>query len=153
MLEWWLIGRLLAMLMVGVLVSTGLYLIGVPYPIPLGVLAALLEFIPYLGPPLSALPAALLGVTISPIHSLYVLILFVVIQLMEGFLITPIIQEKALSLPPALTIATQVLMGLVAGGLGVMVATPLLGVIVLTIQMLYVQDYLKEDIDLVGHPS
>lgn len=153
MLEWWLLGRLLAMVMVGLVASLGLWAIGIPYPIPLGVLAAVLELIPYLGPPLAMIPAALLGVTISPYHSLYVILLFGTIQFLEGFLITPLIQEKALSLPPALIIATQVLMGLVAGGLGVLVATPLLGVIVLSIQMLYVQDVLKEEIDLIGHQS
>jgi predicted PurR-regulated permease PerM len=153
MLEWWLLGRLLSMIMVGLVASIGLWAIGIPYPVPLGVVAAILELIPYLGPPLAMIPAALLGITISPFHSLYVVILFAIIQFLEGFLITPVIQEKALALPPALIIATQVLMGLVAGGLGVLVATPLLGVIVLSIQMLYVQDVLEEDVELIGHQS
>lgn len=150
MLRWWLLGRILAMVLVGLLVAGGLLLLGVPRPAALGVIAAVLEFVPLVGPTLAYVPAALVGLTVSPYHPLYLVVLFLAVQGLEGFLITPIVQERAISMPPALTIASQVLLGLIAGGLGVVLATPLLAVLVIGVQILYVREVLGKEVDLLG---
>src|SRR5690606_20455728 len=121
----WLKGRLLAMVMVGVLTGTGLWLIGIPSYLALGLLAALLEFIPFFGPILAAVPALLLALLIGPTEALLVLILFLVIQQLEGNLISPIIQHHAVELPPALLLFALLAFGILFGVLGVVLAEPL----------------------------
>jgi predicted PurR-regulated permease PerM len=107
-------------------------------------LAALLTFIPNLGPILSALPAVLLALSIGPRTALSVAILFLGVQAVESYLIEPIVERKTVLLPAALAILAQLSMALVAGLLGVAVATPLLAVIVVLMRMLYVEDGLGD---------
>jgi predicted PurR-regulated permease PerM len=121
----WLVGQFAAMTIVGILTAVGLAVIGVPMAAPLGLLAALLDFIPNFGPFLAGFPAVLLALTVSPMTALYVVLLYLVIQQIEGNLITPLIQERETSLPPVVTLVTQVVFGLVAGPLGLVFATPL----------------------------
>ncbi len=149
-LNLWLIGRLSSMAVVGVLTMIGLLIIGVPLALALGLIAALLSFIPYLGPALSLLPAILIALAEDPVKAFYVLIVFGIVQFLESYIITPLIQQQATTLPPALLITAQLLMGLLAGAVGVLLATPLAVVIVVLIQMLYVQDVLKDRIAVMG---
>ena len=150
MLLWWIAGRLLSMVIIGTLTVIGLLLLGIPLPFTLGVLAALLEFIPYLGPILSAIPAILIGLTVNPTTALYVALLYFAIQQLEGYVFTPVIQEETISLPPAFTVATQIIFGLLAGGIGLIMAQPFTAMIVLFIQTFYVQDVLHNDVKLLG---
>lgn len=150
MLLWWIAGRLLSMVIIGTLTVIGLLLLGIPLPFTLGALAALLEFIPYLGPILSAIPAILIALTVSPTTALYVALLYFAIQQLEGYLFTPIIQEETISLPPAFTVATQIIFSLLAGGIGLIMAQPFTAMIVLFVQTFYVQDVLHNDVKLLG---
>ncbi len=143
-LERWIVGRLFSMAIVGVATSLGMWLFGVPLPISLGVLAALLTFIPNIGPLLATIPQMLLAVNLGTQMVLYVLLFNVVLQTIESYLITPIVQQQEVSLPPILTIAAQLLMGVIAGVLGVMMAAPLVVVLMVLIQMLYVHDQLED---------
>ncbi|MBA3237219.1 MAG: AI-2E family transporter [Parachlamydiaceae bacterium] len=93
-LSWWLFGKILSMVIVGVLTSIGLWMLGVPLALTLGLLAAILTFIPNLGPILSAIPAILIAIVQSPTIALYVIILYVVIQTLESYILTPVIQKK-----------------------------------------------------------
>ncbi|MEJ7698536.1 MAG: AI-2E family transporter [Pyrinomonadaceae bacterium] len=106
-LSWWLIGKGASMLFIGVLTWIGLYIIGVPLALTLGLIAGLFSFVPNFGPILSAVPAILLAFIDSPTSALYVLILFVVVQLIESNLLTPMIERRTVELPPVLTIASQ----------------------------------------------
>jgi predicted PurR-regulated permease PerM len=116
----------------------------------LGLLAGLLEFIPNIGPILAAVPAILLALLQSPTLALYVLLLYVGIQMAEGYVIYPLIQERAVSLPPALVLGGQILLGVLAGFIGLLVATPLLVCLMVLIQKLYVEDTLGDPIPALG---
>lgn len=124
-LRHWLFGTLLSMLTIGVLTFIGLTLLGVPLALLLAVIAALLAFIPNIGPVLAAVPAVLLSLLDGPQQALYVALLYIGVQTVESYLVTPFIQRRTVSLPPALTIAAQFLLGMLAGALGLLVATPL----------------------------
>ena len=151
-LWWWLIGRLIAMTFIGVVTGVGLTLLGVPLAFILGLLAALLSFIPNLGPILSVLPAVLLGLVQGPQTALWVAALYAGVQVVESYLLDPIIDRKTIYLPPAFTITAQLVMALFAGLLGVTLATPLAAAIVVLVTMLYVQDVLgRDDIRVRSH--
>jgi predicted PurR-regulated permease PerM len=145
-LRWWLIGRLIAMTAVGLLTWIGLAIVGVPLALTLGILAGLLDFIPNIGPWIAAVPGVLLALMESPEKAIYTAIVYAVVQQVESFLITPIIQQKAIHMPPALTITVQVLMGLMAGILGLTLATPLAAALIVLVQMLYVRNTLGDPI-------
>lgn len=124
-LRYWLIGQSLAMLVVAGLTYIGLALIGVPSALALAVIAGLLEFIPFFGPILAAVPAVALGLGQGPHVAAYVAILYLAIQQLEGNLITPVIQQQSVSLPPALTLFAILAAGILFGWLGILLATPL----------------------------
>ncbi len=144
-LQWWLIGKFISMAIIGVLTTAGLWILGIPLALALGIIAALFTFIPNIGPLLSAIPALLLGLMDSPQQALYIGALYVGIQTVESYMITPLIQRKTISLPPALTLSSQVLLGVIFGGLGVALATPMTAVALMATRMLYVNDALKTD--------
>jgi predicted PurR-regulated permease PerM len=143
-LRWWLIGKLFSMTLVGILTSVGLWILGIPIAITLGIIAALLTFIPNIGPFLSAIPAILIATSQSFDSALYVVLLYTGIQILESYLITPVIQQKTVSLPPALIITSQLLMATLTGGLGLALATPLTATLIVLIRMLYVEDILND---------
>jgi predicted PurR-regulated permease PerM len=138
----WIIGQSLAMLCVGAITAAGLMLLGIPLALALGILAGLLNFIPYLGPIISGAPAVLIAFTQSPADALNTLLLFVFIQNIEGYLLTPMLQRRAVSIPPALGIFAIVSLGALFGIYGVLFATPLLLVVMILVWMLYVEDEL-----------
>jgi predicted PurR-regulated permease PerM len=146
----WLVGRFVAMATIGVLVAVGLSIIGVPYPLAFGFIAAILEFVPYVGPVAAAIPALLVALAQSPVMALVTVALFIAIQMLENYVITPMVEHRAVHLGPAVLVSTQVLMGVLFGGLGILLATPLAVVVVVAIQMLYVQDTLGETTRVLG---
>lgn len=143
-LRWWLIGKVGSMLFIGLLTWIGLSIIGVPLALTLGLIAGLLSFIPNFGPIISAVPAILLAFIESPTKALYVLILYVAVQLVESNLVTPFIERKTVEIPPALTIVFQLALAVLVGGLGLVLATPLLAVLLVLIQMVFVEDVLGD---------
>ena len=149
-LRWYIIGRVLSMISIGIFTLIGLWILHVPLAFTLATLAAIMTFIPYLGPILSATPAILIALSMSPAMALYVGILYTCIQLIESYLITPLIQLQAVSLPPVLTIATQIILGIIAGGIGLIMATPFTVMIIVLIQTLYIEDILGDDVPLLG---
>jgi predicted PurR-regulated permease PerM len=139
-LRQWMVGKFISMALVGTLTWIGLALLGIPLALTLTLLAALLTFVPNFGPILSAVPAILLAALQGPSKALYVALLYVGVQTVESYLVTPLVQKRTVSLPPALTIVAQVGMGMVAGGLGVVVATPLTAALLILVKRLYVED-------------
>lgn len=144
-LRWWLVGKAGSMVFIGLLTWIGLSVIGVPLALTLGLIAGLLSFIPNFGPIISAVPAILLAFTASPMTALYVAILYIAIQLIESNLVTPIIERETVKLPPGLTIIFQLALGSLIGGLGLILATPLLAVLLVLIQMIYIQQILGDE--------
>ena len=141
----WMIGRVFSMAIVGTAAALGLYLLDVPLALALGFIAGLLDFIPYIGPFIAAVPAILIALTDDNSQlAVYVALLFLAIQLAEGYLLLPLVERRTVSLPPALTIIMQVLMGSLFGLMGVALATPLTAVVVILVAMLYVHDALGD---------
>jgi predicted PurR-regulated permease PerM len=143
-LRWWLIGQLIAMLVVGITSSVGLLVLGVDLWFGLGVLVGLFNFIPFLGPILGGAPAVVISLAESTHTGLMVLAFFVVLQNLEGNILTPLIQQHAIHLPPALLITTQVLLGTLFGTFGLILAAPLAVVGMVAVNLLYVEDVLGD---------
>jgi predicted PurR-regulated permease PerM len=143
----WLIGKGVSMLFIGLLTWIGLYFLGVPLALTLGLIAGLLSFLPNFGPIISAIPAILLAFIDSPISALYVLILFIGVQLVESNLVTPFIERRTVELAPVLTIVAQLALAILFGAVGLILATPMLAVIIVLVQMLYIEDVLGDKAD------
>lgn len=143
-LGWWMAGKFASMAIIGVLTAVGLLLLGIPLALPLALIATLFTFVPNFGPLLSLAPAALLALAESPELALWVVLLYAGIQFVETYLITPLIQQRMVSLPPALTIAMQVFAGVFAGAIGLVLATPLTVAGMVLVRRLYVEGVLGE---------
>lgn len=143
-LSWWLLGKGASMLFIGVVTWIGLYFIGVPLALTLGLIAGLLSFIPNFGPILSAVPAVLLAFIDSPTSALYAVGLFVGVQLIESNVVTPLIERRTVELPPALTIVSQLGLTILFGPVGLILATPILAVVMVLVQTIYIQDVLGD---------
>ncbi len=126
MLRKWLVTQLIAMIVIGSASTIALLILGVKAPFALGIIAGLLEFVPTIGPVLSAVPAIAMGFLDSPEKALYVGLAYLVIQQLEGHILIPLLMKGGMDLPPVLTIVTQGLMALLFGFLGLMIAVPLL---------------------------
>jgi predicted PurR-regulated permease PerM len=149
MLRKWLVTQLIAMVVIGVVSTIALLLLGVKAPFALGIIAGLLEFVPTIGPVLSAIPAIAMGFLDSPEKALYVGLAYIAIQQIENHLLIPLLMKGGMDLPPVLTIVTQGLMALLFGFLGLMIAVPLLAAVMVPIKMLYVEDALGDQIGVV----
>jgi predicted PurR-regulated permease PerM len=143
-LKKWLVTQLIAMLTIGVVTTVVLLVLRVKAAFALGLLAGLLEFIPTVGPIVSALPAIAMAFLDSPEKALWVGIAYVGIQFFENHLLIPLLMKGGVDLPPALTVFSQALMALTFGFLGLMCAVPLLAAVVVAVKMLYVQDVVGE---------
>jgi predicted PurR-regulated permease PerM len=140
----WMKGTALAMLFVGVTASVGLWLIGVPAALALGLIAGLLEFIPYFGPAISFVPATIVALAISPEMALWVIGLYAVVQSMESVLVTPLLMNQMVKLPPALTLLFQTMMAALFGFLGLLLAVPILATSKTLIEELWVESVADE---------
>ncbi len=124
-LKYWLVGQLVAMVCVGVLTAIGLVLLGIPTPYALAFLAGLLEFVPYVGPVASAVPAVAVAFAESPVAAVWVTLLYFGIQQLESIFLIPLIQRKTVNLPPAATVFSVIAFGIVLGPMGVVLGAPL----------------------------
>ena len=145
-LRQWLVARLIAMVLIGAITGGALALLQVRGAAALGVLAGLLEFVPFFGPIASAVPALGIALLDSPQKALYVLILYLVMQQLEGNVITPLLLERRLDIPPVLTVVTVAALGVVFGVIGMLIAEPLLAAVLVTTKMLYVNDVVGDDV-------
>jgi predicted PurR-regulated permease PerM len=143
-LRWWLLGQFVYMAVIGIGVGVGLWLLGVRSPLALGLLSFLLAFVPFFGAITAAIPAVLMGLTISPLMAMNVVLLFVGVHLVESYVVFPLVQKISVKLPPALTVSAQVLFGLLFGVLGVVLATPLVAAGLVLVQKLYLEGVLGE---------
>ncbi|MCB8890421.1 AI-2E family transporter [Vreelandella malpeensis] len=138
-LRFWLGGQLVAMAVTGILVGVSMWLIGVPAPLGLGLIAGLLDFVPLVGPLIAAIPALLLAYTVSPETALFALIAYVIIQQIEGNVLQPLVQQRAVNLPPAMLLFSLFAASTLFGMTGVLLAAPLTVIGFVLVNTLYVQ--------------
>lgn len=131
------------MLFVGLSSTLGLWLLDIPYALALGLLAGLLTFVPFIGPIFAALVAILVSLAQGAVAALSVAALYLGIQLIEG-LLEPLVQQRAVYLPPVLLLTAQLALGVLVGVVGVVLATPLAAAAMVAVQMLYVEDVLGD---------
>jgi predicted PurR-regulated permease PerM len=146
-LRGWLMGTLVLMILVGTMTAIGLWLLGIPLALALGIIAFLLEFIPYIGPILAAVPAVLVASTMGTEQVLYVALLYWGIQSVEGYVLSPLVFQRSIDIPPMLTIGAQVVLGTLLGVLGVIFATPLAACAMVLVQKIYVEDVLGDRLE------
>ena len=149
----WLLMQMVAMLAIGVVTTVVLLLLGVKAAIALGIIAGLLEFIPYVGPILSAVPAIAMALVDGPEKAIYVALAYIAIQQLEGVVLQPLLMKEGLELPPVMTILGQALLSLVFGFLGLLLAVPLLATVMVPVKLLYVRDVVGDDVSVPGEES
>lgn len=151
-LRLWFVGQLVRIVVMTLCVWLALYLIGLPGPFVLGLQAGLSNFIPYLGPIAAAIPIALVAMPHGNSLLIWAIVVYTVIQSVEGHVIGPLIQRQAVEIPPAWTLVAVVLLGTLFGVLGIALAMPLVAVGRVAIIRFYVENCLNQDHDL-GHRS
>jgi predicted PurR-regulated permease PerM len=149
-LRLWLKGQLIAMIVVGTVTGTALWMLGLPSALVLGLLAGFLEFVPFIGPIIAAVPAILLALAISPDLALWVALVYFVVQQLEGYLLTPLVQQYAVDLPSVVLLFSLVALGMMFGTLGVFLAAPLTVVIYVLVKRLYVIEALHTPTPIPG---
>lgn len=135
----WLKGQIFAMFIIFTLTGIGLTILGVPMAIALALIAGLLNFIPNFGPLIAMVPAILIALTQSVNKAIIVAALYILVQILESNIITPSIQKKLINIPPALSILAQLFMGILTGGWGLVLATPLVAIVMVVVQEIYVK--------------
>jgi predicted PurR-regulated permease PerM len=143
-LRLWLKGQLVAMALVGLLTGFALWLIGLPSPVGLGLIAGFGEFVPFLGPILGAVPALVIAASQNTQMLLWTAGAFVVIQQIESNLISPLIQHRTVELPPVLSLLAVLAFATVFDAIGLVLAVPLTVVLYVMIKKLYVRETLGE---------
>jgi predicted PurR-regulated permease PerM len=149
-LRLWVQGQFIAMALVGVLVGLGLWLVGLPSALALGLLAGIGEFIPIVGTLLAAVPAVLLALADGTQTTLWTIAVYVVVQQLEGNLIMPLIQQRMVYLPPALTLFALLAFALLFGLLGVLFAAPMTVIVYVAVKKLWIRDQLQTPTELPG---
>ena len=149
-LHLWLKAQLISMTVVGILVYVGLKLLDVPSALALALIAFALEFIPFAGPVIAAIPAILLALMQSPELALWVVGLYVVVQQIEGNVLYPLVQQWAVHVPAVVLLFSLIGFGMLFGIIGVIFAAPLTVVTYVLVKRLYVQEALKTPTSIPG---
>ena len=159
-LQWWFVGTLCSMITVGTLVFIGLSILGVPMAFTLAILACVLNFVPYVGPLLAAAPAILIAfaphgdqTALNPALAGWTMLLYFVIQMLDGWVFTPFYQKRAVNIPPALIILAQIVISLLLGPIGLILATPILATVLVLVRAIYIEDILGDIPALTAAPA
>ncbi|HEY8611263.1 MAG TPA: AI-2E family transporter [Roseomonas sp.] len=152
-LRQWLLAALLAMTIVGTLAGLGSWALGLPAPLALALFAGLAEFVPLVGSVVGAVPALLLALGHGSSTFLWTLALFLAIQQIESNIITPLVTQRMVQIPPAVVLFSVVAFGAVFGLPGVVLAAPLTVVAYVLVKKLYVRETLGERTDVPGEPE
>lgn len=147
-LRLWLLGQLIEMFVIGLLTTFAVWVIGVPSPLALGLIAGIGEFIPYLGPLLAGIPAVLVALTKSPETALWTLLAYLLIHQIEGNLVAPLIQRRMVAIPPAVMLLGIVGITYLFGSIAIIFAAPIAVVIFAAVNLIYVRDTLHEKTEL-----
>ena len=141
----WVRGQITLSLVVGILTFIGLTILQIPFALPLALVAGILEIVPIIGPIISAIPAILVGLTISPIVALAVAALFFIVQQLENHLIVPMVMSKVVGLQPPVVIITLLIGAKLAGIGGAFLAIPTVVVARIIFKELLTEDQKLED--------
>lgn len=152
-LRLWLLGQLIEMLIIGVLSGVAVWLIGLPSPAALGVIAGVADFVPYVGPFVAAIPAVLVAVTLDFTAVFWTALAYLLIHQVEGQLIMPIIQQRMIFIPPALMLASIVALSALFGLQAAIFAAPTTVILFVLVKKLYVRDSLGERVQLPGEEA
>ena len=145
-LRLWLVGQLIRIVLMTACVWAALYLLGLPGAFLLGAQAGLSNFVPYLGPILAALPVGLVAMPLGASMLMWAIGIYTIIQSVEGYVIGPLIQRRAVEIPPAWTLVAIVLFGSLFGVMGIALAMPLQAIGRVAVLRLYVEDWLGDDL-------
>lgn len=140
----WMLGQLVDMIVVGVIVAIGLWMVGSPLAAILAILAGILTFVPYFGTIISAIPAIIVGLSVSLTEAIWIIGVFIVAHIVEGYVIAPFVQKRTVRLPPALTLVSFVIMVALFGIFAVLIATPLMACLMVGVARIYVEDILDD---------
>ncbi len=139
-LKKWLKGKIFSMFVVFVLTAAGLAILGMPMWLVLAIIAGILNFIPNFGPLIAMIPAVLVALMQGPTTAAIVAGVYIAIQVAESNFITPMVQKKLINIPPALIIMAQLLISPLTGGWGLVLATPLMVIIMILVQEVYIKE-------------
>lgn len=149
-LRGWMLGQSVSSLVIALLTWAGLTFLDVPAAGGLGLIAGLLDVIPMIGPVFAGIPAVLLAFTVSPMTAVWTILLYLIIQQLQGNFLQPMIQKQAVNVPPAVLLFAVIAAGLLFGFMGVLLAAPLTVVVFVIIQRVYVKTLLGKDIKVAG---
>ena len=135
----WLKGSVISMAVIGVLIYVGLLIIGVPFALAFAVLAGLLEFIPYIGPIVAAIPAILVAFSEGVGKGVATIALYVIVNQVEGNVTIPLIMAKAVDLHPAVVAVGLVVVGAMFGIVGVFVAVPMIVAVLILVEEIWIK--------------
>ncbi|WP_372622269.1 AI-2E family transporter [Falsiroseomonas sp.] len=152
-LRLWLTGQLMAMAVVGTLTGLGTWAIGLPAPLALGLLAGLANIVPLLGAFIGAVPGVLLAINLGWETLAWTVALYLAVQQLEGNVLTPMVGERMVSIPPGLLLISLVAAGAALGIGGVLLAAPLTVVMVVLVSKLYVQETLGKPVEVPGEKA
>jgi predicted PurR-regulated permease PerM len=149
-LRQWVIGLFVVMLFIGLFCGTGLWLVGCPSAAGLGLIAALFELVPYLGPIISAVPVALVAATVGPETLWLSMGVMLLVHWVEAGWVAPLVQKKVVSLPPAVSVFGVIAGGMLFGPVGLVFASPLLVVAMVLVKRLWVEEALHTPTHVPG---
>ena len=138
-LQRWFLGQLTSMTIIGLLSTMALSLIGIPFALLLGIFSGLISFIPFVGPAISVIPPVLLALVGDPIDALWVVLAYAVIQMIESYLIYPLVMSRAVSIHPAVVMFALLIMGTLFGFVGVLLAVPLVTAVHVLLRELWIE--------------
>ncbi len=118
-------GRLLGMAAEGVFVAIALWAVGVPFALLLGIITGILAFLPNIGAIVSGILIVLVGFSQGTHIGALAAVVYVVVQMLDGYLIVPMVARRSVDLPPALVLGMQLLLGALFGLLGLLFADPI----------------------------
>lgn len=130
----WLRGQLILSFSIGLTAWIGLMLLGLPFALPLGLMAGMLEIVPTIGPIISAVPAIIVALTISPQLAVIVTVFYIVIQMLENNILVPKIMEKAVGLNPIIIILGVLIGSKFLGILGALLAVPFIAMVLIIVR-------------------
>ncbi len=150
-LQWWFVAQLCSMTSTATLTFIGLSILRVPMAITLAIIAGLMNFIPNFGPIIAGVPAVLIAfapqgdqTSLNPARAGWVILLYFAVQMLDGWVVSPFFQQRTVSLPPALIILSQVVLAILVGPIGLLLATPILAATLVIVRMVYIEDVLGD---------
>jgi predicted PurR-regulated permease PerM len=149
----WLIRQLIEMLVIGIVSAFAVWQIGLQSPVALGVIAGMAEFIPYVGPIIASVPAVLVAATNGLDAVLWTVFAYLLIHQLEGEVLAPLIQRRMVYIPPAVMLLGIVTISSAFGVSAIIFAAPIVVILFVAINKLYLRETLGEPVSLPGEQS